>query len=156
MGASAFSFVSPVKMPTLFSPNLWPNSTHFAFVRAFRGEAYQQRPPLSKMDWMACSAIQVFPTPVGAVTRQSVRLMASRAANWKGSGTKAVGVGLPILAKTCFNAGSISGFIWKRGWLFLDRACRRVFCWRAKYFFGFNVVVALSVGLLKNCSTVSK
>ncbi len=45
--------------------------SEMALVSAFNGEAYQVLPPFSMMPAMACSAIQVFPDPVGAVTRQS-------------------------------------------------------------------------------------
>jgi hypothetical protein len=57
------------------------------------------------------SAIQVFPEPVGAVTRQSVRLIADRASSWKGSGVKGFFAGTPMEAKTFFNPASTPGRI---------------------------------------------
>ena len=45
----------------------------FGIGQGLEGEAYQQRPPLRKTERIASSAIQVFPEPVGAMTRQSLQ-----------------------------------------------------------------------------------
>gem|GEM_PF-4875137 len=67
---------------------------------------------------MVCSAIQVFPAPVGAVTRQSAVFTASTASIWKASGVKGLAVGLPIPAKTVFRLASAPGLIVRiRGFL---------------------------------------
>src|SRR5664280_2433920 len=102
IGASVFSLVSPVMIPTFSGSKCRPNSTHLELDSAFSGEAYQARPPFSSTDKMASRAIHVFPEPVGAMTRQSVFLIASNAFIWKSSGTKGVGCGFPIWAKTLF------------------------------------------------------
>ncbi len=112
-GASGFSFLSPVKMPTLPVPNISPNSAYFELVNAFKGEAYQDFPSFSSIRAMAFSAIQVFPAPVGAVTRQSARSIAEIASNWKSSGLNAPCSGTPMDANTFFSLASAPGFIFR-------------------------------------------
>jgi len=72
IGAWGFSFRSPVRMPTCSGPKTFANSNSLALDRAFKGEAYQLRPPWFKTRSMARSAIQVLPEPVGAETRTSL------------------------------------------------------------------------------------
>ena len=78
IGASVFSLVSPVIMPTFSGSKCRPNSTHLELDSAFNGEAYQARPPFSSTDKIASRAIHVLPEPVGAMTR-SQRLQNSAA-----------------------------------------------------------------------------
>ena len=105
-----FSFLSPVKIPTFPGPNKSENSEYLEFDKAFKGEAYQDLPPFLWMLAIACSAIQVFPAPVGAVTRQSAFRIAEIASNWKKSGSKGVSSGTPMVAKTFFSLESAPGF----------------------------------------------
>jgi len=111
IGASGFSFLSPVNMPTFRVPKILENSLYFEFVKAFKGDAYQHLPLLSTIREIACSAIQVLPAPVGAVTRQSALLIAESASSWNLSGLNFVLSGTPIKAKTFFNLVSASGLI---------------------------------------------
>jgi hypothetical protein len=60
---------------------------------------------------IASWAIQVFPEPVGAETRQSVRRAAAKAFSWKGSGLKGSFGGAPIWANTFFRRASALGLI---------------------------------------------
>ena len=46
MGASGFSLRSPVRIPRFSAPNRPEKSLYLALERAFRGDAYQARPPV--------------------------------------------------------------------------------------------------------------
>ena len=64
---------------------------------------------------MVSMAIQVFPAPVGAVTRQSDAAMAATASVWKRSGVKGLFGGTPMPAKTDLSRASIWGVSGLRG-----------------------------------------
>ena len=110
-GASTFSFRSPVRTPTFSAPKVLQNWAWMLLVSAFSGEAYQDFPPPAKTFSMAFSAIQVFPEPVGAQTRQSPFPTASTAAIWKGSATNGFFSGVPIFSNTGFSLASDPGWI---------------------------------------------
>jgi hypothetical protein len=63
---------------------------------------------------MACSAIHVFPEPVGAVTRQSAFFMARTASSWNGSGSNGLSSGIPIFANIFFRLLSAFALVLKR------------------------------------------
>jgi hypothetical protein len=99
-GASEFSFLSPVSMPTRLAPNSSLNSWYLEFVSAFSGDVYQARRPFSRSRRISSRAIHVLPLPVGAVTSTSSNSNIASASSWKGSGLKGDGRGVPIPARS--------------------------------------------------------
>src|SRR5437667_7003439 len=86
---------SPVSSPTDSAPYNPENRWNFWLESAFRGVVYQATPPAVRISLIACSAIQVFPLPVGAATNTSPARTAASAASWNGAGTNGAGGGVP-------------------------------------------------------------
>ena len=66
MGAFALIFLSPVKIPTLFSPYILQNSLYLSFASAIKGVVIIVFLFLSRFLLTAKCATAVFPVPVGA------------------------------------------------------------------------------------------
>src|SRR5207249_3756590 len=103
---------SPVSSPTDSAPYNPENRWNFWLESAFRGVVYQATPPAVRISLIACSAIQVFPLPVGAATNTSPARTAASAASWNGAGTNGAGGGVPtswIIALSLPDVGRRSG-----------------------------------------------
>ena len=67
MGACGLMLTSPVRIPTSSPYSAW-KSRNFWLESAFTGAVYTTRVPSAMHPLMTCSAMAVFPAPVGAET----------------------------------------------------------------------------------------
>ena len=82
----AFTFTSPVRMPTVSAPKARVKSLNFWFESALSGVVYAMRLPVASAVWIANSAMRVFPAPVGADTMTDCPASIARiASSWKSS-----------------------------------------------------------------------